>query len=96
MPPICSPQCFLPLLNYSCPRPGSRSIMQEAEALAGPASSRPALPWAPGRDSAVWAGLWAGGTVLRAPDWELGCKHTQEGTFVQFPNLLHLEGPVCP
>ena len=34
--PICNPQHFLPLMNYSRPWPGGRSIMQEAEAQAGP------------------------------------------------------------
>lgn len=36
MPPVCNPQHFLPLMNYSRLWLGGRSIMQEAEAQAGP------------------------------------------------------------
>lgn len=50
MPPVCCPQCFLLLMNYSCPWPGGRSIMQKGETLAGPSFQLTGSAPAPGKD----------------------------------------------
>lgn len=76
MPPVCNPQHFLPLMNYSHPWPGGRSIMQKAEALAGPSFQLTGS--APSSGEVLSQASGPGplkSSVLRAP----GCKHAQKG-----------------
>lgn len=83
MPPVCCPQCFLLLMNYSCPRPGGRSIMQKGETLAGPSFQLTGSAPAPGKDcpqpscsGATWAGA---SSCPQGSRLGVGCKHTLEG-----------------
>lgn len=108
MPPVCS-QRFLPLVNYLCPWPEGRSIMQEREAWrpGGALLPAPPLPPAPGRGSpqpsgsgAVWR--WPlNPTVLRPPGWDTypgrGPFHNCLTSSAWRGLLGHPhKGPVCP